>query len=294
MKKISGKTRNSAVIVIVIAVIFTVCSWIWLHNGQLDAFQEKIYSVLPFPAALVNGQVVTMRQYILRYELAQKFVAQSGVTDNGNLKHTVFLRLLEESKLFVLARDKNVLPTQSQIDAEYNARLAQTSGGKDLKTILSSYEIGEKTYKDELVKTDVAAANLTTWFFGQKELNSQSYAKADEIMQRLNAGESAADLAKIYSQDPQSQSLGGDEGFLGLADILPEMQAPLKTMRVGDNKIIPTRFGLEVVKLQDLDSKGQNGSARYHFSQIFLAGGDFTAWLNQQTKDYRIAKIANF
>jgi PPIC-type PPIASE domain len=217
-----SKISAAIAIVIVIGIIFMAGSWAWLANGQISPLKEKVYSVLPFPAAIVNGQVVTTRQFILRYELAQKFSGQNGAANDADLKHNVFLRLLEESKLYSLAKDKAVTPTQDQIEAEFDARLSSTSGNS-LKTALAAYGIGEKTYKNELVKADVAAANITAWYFGQKDLNPPSYQKAEEITQKLNAGEPMASLARAYSKDPQSQSLGGDEGFLEEGSLLPEI-----------------------------------------------------------------------
>jgi hypothetical protein len=51
---------------------------------------------------------------------------------------------------------------------------------------------------------------------------------------------------------------------------------------------------LEIVRLEDEDSGGKNGGRRYHISHIFVQGGDFNVWYSAQTKDYKIAEIANF
>lgn len=92
MKPILKKLLKSAIIVIAIVIVFLIGSWAWLSYGSLTPAKEKVFSVLPFPAALVGGRPVTVKAFIGRYNLAQNFAGQN--TDN--LKASVFDRLIAE------------------------------------------------------------------------------------------------------------------------------------------------------------------------------------------------------
>lgn len=295
MKQRTKWIYRAAVTIIVMVLVFIIGSWAWLSFGKISPVQEKIYSFLPFPAAVVNGRAISIKQYISRYHQAQAFVQKSAQGTNANLKSAVFQRLLEETKLKIIAEQKNVPATDSQINKEYAKRQENFSsiGQGDLKQTLKQYGIDEKTYKNELLRANVTAANLTVWFYSQRSLNSQAYAKADEILEKLKLGQSMEVLAKAYSQDQQSKNMGGDLGYLEINQILPELELPLQNMAVGQSQILPTRYGLEIIKIEGRDNQGTGGFIRYHLRQIFLSGGDFNGWYGEQTKNFKIIKIIN-
>lgn len=287
MKLKFKKTLVGLVIALAALLIFVLVSWLWLSVGTLTPAKEAIYSRLPFPAAIVNGHPISIKTYIQRYRLSEAAAQKTG-QPMGDLKTAVLTRLIQETELDILASQKSVAPNQAQLDREFLAEQAQNP---NLIATLASYGLSQEDYKNQLLKSSVAATNLTVWFYGQRTLNVAAYQQADDILAKLNSGGKFGDLAKTYSQDQASKVLGGDEGFLDLGQILPEVQNAFLAAPLGQTKIVATRFGVEIIRLVDKDNQGQNGQQRLHLQQIYLPGSDFNAWYLNETKNFKIIKI---
>lgn len=95
-----------------------------------------------------------------------------------------------------------------------------------------------------------------------KEAKELAFEKITELRNRILAGEDFATLALIYSDDKGSAINGGDLGFFGRGDMVPEFEAAAFRLRPDSiSKIIETKFGYHFLKL--IDRKGDNISVRH-------------------------------
>lgn len=75
---------------------------------------------------------------------------------------------------------------------------------------------------------------------------------AQSILERAKAGEDFAELAKEFSDDPGSAANGGDLGFFGKGQMVPEFEAAAFALNVGEiSNIIETDYGYHIIKLED-------------------------------------------
>jgi foldase protein PrsA len=74
--------------------------------------------------------------------------------------------------------------------------------------------------------------------------------QAIDITKRINAGEDFATLAKEFSKDPGSGALGGDLGSFGKGQMVPEFEAAVYALKVGDmtKEPVKTQFGYHIIK----------------------------------------------
>ncbi|MFI3210364.1 MAG: peptidylprolyl isomerase [Peptostreptococcaceae bacterium] len=119
-----------------------------------------------------------------------------------------------------------------------------------------------KTYydsnKDEFEIDEVDASHIlistmddegTSFDEEQKE---EARAKAQGILDRINAGEDFAELAKEFSDDPGSGSLGGELGFFGKGEMVPEFEEASFELQVGEvSELVETYFGYHIIKVND-------------------------------------------
>lgn len=78
---------------------------------------------------------------------------------------------------------------------------------------------------------------------------ARSKEKAETIRKKLLAGEDFATLAAMESNCP-SKEAGGDLGVFGKEEMIPEFEAPLATLKVGEiGPVVETKFGYHVIKL---------------------------------------------
>jgi len=73
----------------------------------------------------------------------------------------------------------------------------------------------------------------------------------EEIKQKLDKGEDFGDLAMKYSDDPGSSQNGGDLGFFGRDEMVPEFEKVAFSLNVGSTSdIIETEFGYHIIKVE--------------------------------------------
>ena len=72
-----------------------------------------------------------------------------------------------------------------------------------------------------------------------------------ELRGRIIQGESFADLARQYSEDPGSAARGGELPFYKRGDLAPEFEATAMTLKEGELSMpIETQFGFHLIELQ--------------------------------------------
>jgi peptidyl-prolyl cis-trans isomerase C len=85
-------------------------------------------------------------------------------------------------------------------------------------------------------------------------------AQAKDIRERLNKGESFAKLAQSFSKDKGSASKGGDIGYFGSGQMVPEFERAVMGLKVGEiSEPVKTRFGYHIIQLTDV-KKGETAS----------------------------------
>jgi len=83
-----------------------------------------------------------------------------------------------------------------------------------------------------------------------------------EFKERVNNGESFATLAVLYSEDPGTAAKGGELGFVGRGDLVPEFSAAAFNLKEGEvSKIVKTDYGYHIIQL--IEKKGERINCRH-------------------------------
>lgn len=84
--------------------------------------------------------------------------------------------------------------------------------------------------------------------------SAEARRQASELMGLLKANEADfSELARSYSQDARSASLGGDIGLQPLPQLLPEVRSVVSGMKIGEvSDPVQTPAGLHILKLEEL------------------------------------------
>lgn len=84
----------------------------------------------------------------------------------------------------------------------------------------------------------------------QESLDS-ARAEAESLLERVNAGEDFAELARIYSDDPGTASLGGDLGWFRRGRMVREFEQAAFQMFDGQiSDVVQTDFGFHIIKVE--------------------------------------------
>ncbi|MBL0340495.1 MAG: peptidylprolyl isomerase [Bacteroidetes bacterium] len=85
--------------------------------------------------------------------------------------------------------------------------------------------------------------------------------KLESYRQRVLKGEEFSTLAILYSQDGSSRN-GGELGFVGRGDLVPEFEAAAFKLRKGEvSEIVETKFGFHIIQL--IERRGEQINVRH-------------------------------
>src|SRR5213083_2635804 len=116
---------------------------------------------------------------------------------------------------------------------------------------------------------------------GGSEAEDRARAKVADVIRRAKAGEDFAKLAKEASEDPGSASKGGDLGWVGAGELVPQFEQALFALKKGEMSPEPVRspFGFHAIRVLDVRAGGEKPlQARAEaIRRELLAAQDFTA-----------------
>lgn len=268
--------------------------WFWAASGPLTGLKKSFFSYFPVPVAKVDGRIISSRQFLARYNLLSDYLKTSSAGDNG-ISSLALNQLIKDEQTKIVAERYKLLPTKQQVETEYLWQKAtfERAEKKNFEQALMEKGFTPEKYKNQAVENAALDNNLKIWFNGQKDLNPDAYSKADEVLKRAGQGENFADLAGTFSQDQQSKMFFGDLGFQTETLILPELAEQLKNVGEGQIRVVPTRSGLEIIKLENVGVDAQN-QRELHLKHIFITCADFNAWLKAQTQTIAIKQFIKF
>lgn len=197
------------------------------------------------PLATVNGKPLTeadvkLAETELGAELQQLPEAS---------RRRILLEYLIENQVFSDAAENAKLATGPDFDAriQYWRRRAL----RDMyfeKTVKSSIKDEDaKAFYDEQIKQlkpeeEVNASHILV----------KDEAKAKEIADKLAKGGDFAELAKANSEDPGSKDNGGNLGYFGHGQMVPEFETAAFALEKGKiSSPVKTAFGFHIIKVED-------------------------------------------
>src|SRR4029450_11138382 len=84
-------------------------------------------------------------------------------------------------------------------------------------------------------------------------------AKAEDMIRRAKSGEDFAKLARENSEDTATAAQGGDLGFVGPGEMVPQFEQAVFALKKGEISAAPVRtpFGYHAIKVMDVQEGGR-------------------------------------
>ena len=223
-------------------------------------------------AAKVNGAVISVQQVESQYDILPAYM-RGSVTYEDILNSTIDKTLLTQT-----AEDEGIEVTDQEVDALLQQFMSQRGITREtldqqLAANNMTYEDLREDYKNEFMiqrlfnQSGVLEVNVSDEavqaYYEENRNESPIHVpqqvrarhilvntsdEADEVMEKLNEGQSFEALAQEYSTDTGSASKGGDLGYVQQGRMVEPFDQAIFNMSVEeDPRIIETRFGYHIV-----------------------------------------------
>ena len=95
---------------------------------------------------------------------------------------------------------------------------------------------------------------------GGSDAENQAKAKIEAVIKRAQAGEDFGKLAREVSEDTANAAQGGDLGFVGAGDLVPQFEQAAFALKKGEVSPAPVRtpFGYHAIKVLDVKDGGKS------------------------------------
>jgi parvulin-like peptidyl-prolyl isomerase len=133
----------------------------------------------------------------------------------------------------------------------------------DLQVKLEQARILASTYAQEQLADKMKATDdeVDAYLRQHPELDiKQQKTKAEEVLKRVRAGEDFAKLAQEFSTDPGSKEKGGDLGWFGAGQMVPEFDKAAFALKPGEiSELVETKFGYHIIKVDERKTETKDG-----------------------------------
>ena len=213
-----------------------------------------------------GSRTITVSDYnkIIGYLDTEK---QKVLEKNPQLKENVLRQLVQSMLISELATkagfDKRP-EVQEQLEFFKNNFLANEYLRKEVAAKVAVSEDDVKSYYDthqdefktpEMVKAQHILIKVDK--SASEEDKKQARKKAEDILDKIKAGEDFAKLASEFSDDPGSKSKGGELGFFARGRMVKSFEDAAFALKPGEvSGIVESPFGYHIIKVEERNDAG--------------------------------------
>ncbi|MBT5808166.1 hypothetical protein HOI18_02715 [Candidatus Uhrbacteria bacterium] len=260
------KTRTFKVIaaIVVVAALLGLTAKEVYSRPVTDTFVRVVTKVFPFPAVSVNGNMITMAEYLLEYDALLNSFATSApegsVLPSGpELEEAIMQTLINKMAIRQLASDSGVDIDQDRVDTYYQD-IIDSQGGEDNfaaeLTETFGWSIGQ--FKERIVRSIVMALQMTDFVADDEEIQAEQEAAIKVAFERLQNGEEFDVVAKEVhgTFDP---TLVSDLGYVKLSIIPSAWVEAVETLPVDAHSPVQhLDEGFAIFKVVDRITAGED------------------------------------
>jgi foldase protein PrsA len=303
------KLRTIAISLAIVAFIFLVLVAILIYGFNLNnKFTKSIIRIIPYPAAFINSNKAirlsdlnenldSVRNFYENQDFSQVGLRVDFSTDEGKnrlkIKEKEILgKLIENKVIEALARQRGIIITDEIVDQNVSRKIEEYGNTPDnveseLKRL---YGWKLEDFRNKIVKPSIYQEELFKTFDSEKANNPINQAAKKKIEQALGELKNKKDfsgVARTYSEGTSAEN-GGEMGWFKKNQLIPELAEKVFSMKVGERSdIIESVLGYHIVELED--KKTENGEEIIRIRQIFTRQYDFSEWLTDQMKEFKIS-----
>ena len=253
------------------------------HRNRLSNIMEPLF---PYPVAIVNRQVITLKRFRLEINARQTWANQHSLPFNQqDTEKQVMQQLVNRTLYQATLKAHNITITDTDVQAQLDKIYNQSGGQAKFQAFLkqnygSEVDIPQFTQwtRELLAESGVQYQLLTQatvrhiLFAVPSDANSDQAEKirlkAVEVQNQIADVSKFADFAKQYSEDEASRDNGGQLGTTGRSNDLPvystDFENALFTLPVGQvSAPVRSQYGWHLILIEKRTGSIDESLAKY-------------------------------
>ncbi len=222
-------------------------------KARCQMFEELLFQKLLLHQAAIDSITVTDAE--VEGEIERRlnyFIAQIGSEKKLEQYYKKSIEEIKEEFRKIVKEQMVSQRMQGQITG--NVKVTP----KEVKTYYNSID------PDSIptIESEVEYAQILINAKESENAKKEAYDKINGFRERIINGEEFSTLAILYSEDEGSAKNGGELGFLGRAELVPEFSAvAFKLKNKAVSEIVETEFGYHIIQL--IERRGQKVNVRH-------------------------------
>lgn len=276
--------RKSMKVIVYVVVVAFAASLLYIgYSGRLPVGGAAWGA----PIATVNGEKIASSEFTELYlqiigvqEASGQRVPQS---QTEALKAQLLNQMINGKLVLQAAKKARVRVTKDEVDKAYAEYVKQYPSEKAFRDALRERSLSVREFRDRLrdqklvermVEQVQNSAKVTDeqlakayeqvrarhilFKVAKSEEDAAAKTKAEAAVKQLKGGADFAALAKKLSDDPGSKDKGGDLGFFGHGQMVPEFEKAAFALKVNEiSEPVKTSYGYHVIQvLERKEAKG--------------------------------------
>lgn len=235
-RPIPRTAKIAASAAVAVALVVGISSFVYLHPPT-DRTVRVITAVVPFPAAIVGSDVITVNEYLKERDALNAYfkssAEQSGtVPSETEIEANIMDTLVHKSAVNRLAEEAGVTIDEPRVDAFYEQALGGADPQEFADQLQSMFGWSTDEFRDRVVRPVVLAMQLGEKIGADVEVQNPRREQAQDAYDRLAKGEDFAAVAGDTSADSSATS-GGDVGYVKVQDIPSEWSGTIGSLGIG-------------------------------------------------------------
>lgn len=279
-------------------IIFTVLIYVFNMDNKPT---RRMAELLPFPAAIVGNDIITIKELNRRLDPIKKFYAAvdpsseekvAFSTADGQkilkIKEKYLLnKLIEDAIIEKEAIGRGVKITPEMLSQEASQELKQYGDEKEVQKSLNDlYGWSVSDFQEYVTRSYLYEKGLLENLKNTDDSYKNSREKIEKALSELKEGTDFRSVAKKYSEGASGEN-EGDLGWFSVEELLPEISAVAFNLDKGKtSEIIESSLGYHIVKIED--KKNENGEDKVRLRQVFTKTKTISDWLSEYEKNIKI------
>jgi hypothetical protein len=262
-----------------------------------NAVKTWMINYLPLPVAMVDGEVILLRDYVENVESAEYFFDQQAAEgsslvsrpSNEELRQNELDRLVDLTLMEHVAKKRGVTVANEEVDDYFNTNIlpqANNSMSEVESTLDKLYGWDVNDFKVQVLFPVVLKQKLQKSFSEDPTLDTEAKAEADSVYAQVTAeGADFSSIAGQYSDDTSTAVDGGMLGSFGKGIMVKEFEDAAFALQVDQiSEPVKTIYGYHIIKVTARDEDAGTIEARH----ILIATKSVDDAVNDLRNDVKI------